>query len=35
MSDTILALFDCLNMWKQGDQRALHKLMQVQYALGR
>lgn len=35
MSDTILARFDGLNTWRQGDQRAAHKPLLVLYALGR
>jgi putative restriction endonuclease len=36
MSDQlILARFETLNIWKQGDQRAPHKPLLVLYALGR
>src|SRR6476646_1429416 len=34
-TETILARFDDLNTWKQGDQRAPHKPLLVLYALGR
>ena len=33
--DRILARFDELNIWRQGDQRAPHKPLLVLYALGR
>src|SRR3954447_19858121 len=32
---TLLARFDDLSIWKQGDQRAPHKPLLVLYALGR
>src|SRR5437763_14533262 len=35
MNDAILARFDGLNTWRQGDQRAPHKPLLVLYALGR
>src|SRR3954468_20026741 len=34
-SDAILARFDSLNTWKQGDVRAPHKPLLVLYALAR
>src|SRR4051812_29609796 len=34
-SEAILARFDDLGIWKQGDQRAPHKPLLVLYALGR
>ena len=34
-NDAILARFDDLGIWKQGDQRAPHKPLLVLYALGR
>jgi putative restriction endonuclease len=33
--DTILALFDRLNVWSRGGQRAPHKPLLALYALGR
>ncbi len=35
MTSDILARFDDLNTWRQGDQRAPHKPLLVLYALGR
>jgi len=32
--ESVLKLFDALNTWKQGDQRAPHKPLLVLYALG-
>jgi putative restriction endonuclease len=34
-SETILARFDAINVWKQGDQRAPHKPQLILYAFGR
>jgi putative restriction endonuclease len=33
--DSVLHLFDKLNVWKRDDQRAPHKPLLVLYALGR
>jgi putative restriction endonuclease len=33
--DSVLRLFDKLNVWSRGDQRAPHKPLLVLYALGR
>lgn len=33
--DSVLNLFDKLNVWSRGDQRAPHKPLLVLYALGR
>jgi putative restriction endonuclease len=34
-SDDVLRLFDAINVWRQGDQRAPHKPLLILYALGR
>jgi putative restriction endonuclease len=34
-NDAVLRLFDKLNVWSRGDQRAPHKPLLVLYALGR
>ncbi len=33
--ETVLRLFEQLNVWSRGDQRAPHKPLLVLYALGR
>jgi putative restriction endonuclease len=33
--DDTIHLFDALNVWSRGDQRAPHKPLLVLYALGR